>query len=246
VLYVGSDTGILQGGSFGVGQDPPSRMEAGFPIGYFYGLQTNGIFQNQAEVDAHATQANANPGDIRFVDQNEDGLINGDDRINIGDPIPSITMGLNLSFDYKSFDFNMYAFASIGNEIVRNYERNQPLTNRSVYFLDRWTGEGTSTTFPRVTTGSTSNTLFSDFYVEDGSFARLQNIQLGYTFSDDSLMGTGIDKLRFYLSASNLVTLTKYKGFDPTTSNGAPIGGGIDQGFYPSPKTFLIGFNVNF
>ena len=246
VLYVGSDTGILQGGGFGVGQEPPSRMEAGFPIGYFYGLQTNGLFQNQSEVDSHATQANANPGDIRFVDQNEDGLINGDDRVNIGDPIPSVTMGFNFSFDYKNFDFNMYAFASIGNEIVRNYERNQPLTNRSVYFLDRWTGEGTSTSFPRVTTGSNSNTLFSDFYVEDGSFVRLQNVQFGYTLNENTLKGSGIDKLRFYFSASNLVTLTKYKGFDPTTSNGSPIGGGIDQGFYPSPKTFLIGFNVNF
>jgi hypothetical protein len=112
--------------------------------------------------------------------------------------------------------------------------------------LDRWTGEGTSTSFPRVTTGSNSNTLFSDFYVEDGSFVRLQNVQFGYTLNENTLKGSGIDKLRFYFSASNLVTLTKYKGFDPTTSNGSPIGGGIDQGFYPSPKTFLIGFNVNF
>tara|TARA_R110000787_G_scaffold120553_1_gene231513 strand:+ start:3908 stop:6979 length:3072 start_codon:yes stop_codon:yes gene_type:complete len=246
VLFVGSDTGILQGGGFGVGQEPPSRMEAGFPIGYFYGLKTNGLFQNQSEVDSHATQSNAAPGDIRFVDQNGDGIIDGDDRVNIGDPIPTLTMGLNLSFDYKGFDFNMYAFASLGNEIVRNYERNQPLTNRSIHYLDRWTGEGTSTSFPRVTTGATSNNLFSDFYVEDGSFLRLQNVQFGYTFNEDSLKGTGIDKLRFYFSAANLVTLTKYRGFDPTTSNGNPIGGGIDRGFYPTPKTFLLGFNVNF
>ena len=121
VLFVGSDTGVLQGGVFGVGQEPPSRMEAGFPIGYFYGLKTNGLFQNQSEVDSHATQSNAAPGDIRFVDQNGDGIIDGDDRVNIGDPIPTLTMGLNLSFDYKGFDFNMYAFASLGNEIVRNY-----------------------------------------------------------------------------------------------------------------------------
>lgn len=246
VLYVGSDTGILQGGTFGVGQEPPSRMEAGFPIGYFYGLQTNGIFQNQSEVEDHAIQANAAPGDLRFVDQNEDGLIDGEDRVYIGDPIPSLTMGFNVSLDYRNIDFNLYAFASIGNEIVRNYERNQPLTNRSVYYLDRWTGQGTSTFFPRVTTGATSNTLFSDFYVEDGSFVRLQNIQLGYSFSDHTLNGSGINTLRLYLSASNLFTLTRYRGFDPTTSNGAPIGGGIDQGFYPSPKTFLLGFNVKF
>ena len=246
VLFVGSDTGILQGGVFGVGQEPPSRMEAGFPIGYFYGLQTNGIFQNQSEVDAHATQLNAAPGDLRFVDQNGDGVINNDDRVNIGDPIADLSMGLSLSFDYKNFDFNMYAFASLGNEIVRNYERNQPLTNRSVYYLDRWTGEGTSNTFPRVTTGANSNSLFSDFFVEDGSFVRLQNIQFGYSLGENTLDKIGFDKARIYVSASNLVTLTKYRGFDPTTSNGAPIGGGIDQGFYPTPKTFLIGFNVNF
>ncbi len=246
VLFVGSQTGVEVGGSFGVGQEPPSRMEAGFPIGYFYGLQTNGLFQNQADVDAHATQANAAPGDIRFVDQNGDGVINSDDRTYIGDPIADITMGFNFSFDYKRFDFNLYAFASLGSEIVRNYERNQPLTNRSINYLDRWTGEGTSNSFPRVTTGATSNTLFSDFYVEDGSFVRLQNVQLGYTFNDEDLEGSGLDKLRFYVSASNLFTLTKYRGFDPTASNGAAIGGGIDQGFYPTPKTFLLGLNLNF
>ena len=246
VLFVGSDTGILQGGSFGVGQEPPSRMEAGFPIGYFYGLQTDGLFQNQSEINDHATQSNAAPGDIRYVDQNGDGIINNDDRVYIGDPIADMTMGLSLSLGYKNIDFSMYAFASIGNEIVRNYERNQPLTNRSVYYLDRWTGEGTSNSFPRVTTGANSNNLFSDFYVEDGSFVRLQNIQLGYSIGDKGLSKLGLDKARLYVSASNLFTLTKYRGFDPTTSNGAPIGGGIDQGFYPTPKTFLLGFNVNF
>jgi TonB-linked SusC/RagA family outer membrane protein len=246
VLFVGSETGVLFGGSFGVGQEPPSRMEAGLPIGYFYGYKTNGIFQNQSEVNAHATQTNANPGDLRFVDTNSDGIIDAKDKTYIGDPIADMTMGFNFSFNYKNFDFNMYAFASIGNEIVRNYERNLPLTNRPTYYLARWTGEGTSNSFPRVTTGATGNTLFSDFYVEDGSFLRLQNVQIGYTFKEGILQKTGIDKLRFYISASNLFTLTKYKGYDPTTSNGAPIGGGIDQGFYPTPKTFLFGLNLNF
>lgn len=246
VLSVASENGFEVGGSFGVGQDFPSRMEVGLPIGYFYGLKTDGIFQTQAEVDAHATQANANPGDLRFVDTNADGLINADDRTYIGDPIADVTMGLNMNFEYKDFDFNMYAFASIGNEIVRDYERNVPLTNRSVSFLDRWTGPGTSTATPRVTTGATSNNLFSDYYVEDGSFVRIQNVQLGYTFDKEVSKKAGIDKLRFYITANNLFTFTKYKGFDPTASNGAPIGGGIDKGFYPTPKTFLFGMNVNF
>ena len=246
VLFVGNSTGVLEGGSFGVGQGAPSRMEAGFPIGYFYGYQTNGIFQTQSDVDAHALQTNAAPGDLRFVDTNGDGVITNEDRTYVGDPIADITMGMNFSFNYKSFDFNAYAFASLGNEIVRNYERNLPLTNRPAYYLDRWTGPGTSNTSPRVTTGATGNTLFSDFYVEDGSFLRLQNIQLGYTLESDKLEKLQFDKLRIYVSASNLFTLTKYRGYDPTTSNGSPIGGGIDQGFYPNPKTFLLGINVNF
>ena len=246
VTFVGNSTGIIEGGAFGVGQEPPSRMEAGFPIGYFYGYKTNGLFQSQADVTAHATQTNAAPGDLRFVDVNGDGIIDPDDRTYIGDPIADLTMGLNLSFNYKNFDFNTYAFASIGNEIVRNYERNLPLTNRPTYYLDRWTGPGTSNSFPRVTTGATGNNLFSDFYVEDGSFLRLQSIQLGYSLGEETLKKIQFDKLRFYVSATNLFTLTKYRGFDPTTSNGAPIGGGIDQGFYPAPKTFLFGMNVNF
>ena len=246
VTFVGNSTGIIEGGSFGVGQEPPSRMEAGFPIGYFYGYKTDGIFQTQADVNAHATQLNAAPGDLRFVDTNGDGKIDADDRTNIGDPIADITMGLNLSFNYKRFDFNAYAFASIGNEIVRNYERNLPLTNRPTYFLDRWTGPGTSNTSPRVTTGATGNILFSDFYVEDGSFLRLQSVQLGYSVGQATLEKLQFSKLRFYVTGSNLFTLTKYRGYDPTTSNGAPIGGGIDQGFYPSPKTFLFGMNVTF
>ena len=246
VTFVGNSTGIIEGGSFGVGQEPPSRMEAGFPIGYFYGYKTDGIFQTQADVNAHATQLNAAPGDLRFVDTNGDGVIDADDRTNIGDPIADVTMGLNLSFNYKRFDFNAYAFASIGNEIVRNYERNLPLTNRPTYFLDRWTGPGTSNTSPRVTTGATGNNLFSDFYVEDGSFLRLQSVQLGYSVGQETLEKLQFSKLRFYVTGSNLFTLTKYRGYDPTTSNGAPIGGGIDQGFYPSPKTFLFGMNVTF
>ncbi len=246
VTEVNNEAGFLQGGAFGVGQDPPARMEAGKPIGYFFGLETNGIFQNQAEVDAHATQTNAAPGDLRFVDQNGDGQIDSNDRADIGNPIPDATMGLNLSINCKNFDFGTYVFASIGNEIVRNYERNQPLVNKSVYTLNRWTGEGSTNEHPRVTTGATSNTLFSDFYVEDGSFVRIQNAQLGYTFPQEVMERFGADKLRIYVSANNIYTFTEYKGYDPSASSGAPIGAGIDQGFYPVPRTYLLGVNLKF
>jgi len=246
VLEVTGANSFVPGFTFGLSEAGSSRMEAGFPIGYFYGYKTDGVFQTQAEVDAHATQINTNPGDLRFVDTNNDGEITEADKTDLGNPIPEVTMGLNFSFDYKNFDFNIYAFASLGNDVVRNYERNLPLTNKSIYSLDRWTGPGTSNSSPRVTTGATSNTLFSDFYVEDGSFARLQNVQLGYTMDDSVSKQIGINKLRFYFTVNNLFTLTKYKGYDPSASNGDPLSSGVDQGFYPVPRTFLLGLNLNF
>lgn len=250
VLAVNNSTGFIEGGSFGVGQPAPSRMEVGLPIGYFYGYVTDGIFQNQAEVAAHPSQialgANASPGDIRYVDVNGDNVIDANDRTNIGDPIPDFTMGLNLNFNYKNIDFVMYTFASIGNDMIRNYERTLSDVNRLNYVLDRWTGEGTSNTVPRVTTAATSNNVFSDFFVEDASYVRIQNIQLGYSLPQSFLDKAGFSKIRIYTGVNNLYTFTKYKGYDPGASNGAPIGGGIDYGFYPIPRTYLLGLNVNF
>lgn len=246
VVELPDGVSFVSGGSFGVGQEDPARMEVGKPIGYFYGLQTDGIFQNQSEVDSHALQANAAPGDLKFVDINNDGIIDTEDRTDIGDPIADVTMGLNLSSTYKNFDFSAYTFASIGNDIVRNYERNQSLVNKSVYTLNRWTGEGSTNVYPRVTTGATSNTNFSSYYVEDGSFVRIQNVQLGYTLSQEAVNRVGIDKLRFYISVNNVYTFTKYTGYDPSASSGSPIGAGIDQGFYPVPRTYLLGLNLKF
>lgn len=243
-------TEFLQGGAFGVGQPAPVRMQVGEPLGYFYGYQTDGIFQNQEEVNAHPSQAalgaNAQPGDIRFVDVNGDGVINADDRTNIGDPIPDATMGLNLQLEYKGIDFTAFVFASLGNDMVRNYERNLTDINRMNYVLDRWTGPGTSNSVPRVTTGATSNNVFSDYYVEDASYCRIQNVQLGYTISPDFTKKAGIDKLRVYAGVNNLYTFTKYRGFDPGASSGAPLSSGIDYGFYPVPRTYMFGVNVKF
>ena len=143
-------------------------MVVGQPIGYFYGYVTDGIFQNQAEVDAHPSQtdlgADAAPGDIRYKDLNGDGVLNSDDRTNIGNPIPKFVMGLNISLRYKDFDFVMYTFASLGNDIVRNYERAQPNVNRLSYQLGRWTGPGTSNDIPRVTTAMIPHTIKYPFF----------------------------------------------------------------------------------
>lgn len=250
VTSVNNSTGFLEGGGFGVGQPAISRMQVGFPIGYFLGYETDGIFQNAAEVSAHPSQlalgANASPGDIRYKDLNGDGVINVDDRTNLGNPIPKVTMGLNVNFDFKNFDFVAYSFASLGNDMVRNYERTLSDANRLNYVLDRWRGEGTSNSVPRVTTGATSNNVFSDYFVEDASYLRIQNVQVGYSLPSNVLERLGFSKIRVYTGVNNLYTFTKYRGFDPGATNGAPIGGGIDFGFYPVPRTYLVGLNLNF
>lgn len=250
VTRVDNGTGIVQAGAFGVGQLAPIRMEVGQPLGYFYGYQTDGIFQNTAEVAAHPSQAAlgavAQPGDIRYKDLNGDGVITPDDRTNVGDPIPDATMGINIQLDYKGIDFVAYGFASLGNDMMRNYERNLTDVNRLNYVLDRWTGEGTSNTVPRVTTAATANNVFSDYFVEDASYFRIQNVQLGYTINPEFTKKAYITKVRLYVGVNNLYTFTKYRGFDPGASSGIPLASGVDFGFYPVPRTYLFGLNLNF
>jgi TonB-linked SusC/RagA family outer membrane protein len=250
VKQVDNDTGYVEGGSFGVGKASPTRMEVGMPIGYFYGYKTDGLFQNQAEVDAAPSQldlgAEAAPGDIKYVDNNGDGVLDTDDKTNIGDPIPDVTMGLNLTLKYKGFDFVTYAYASIGNDMIRNYERDNDYVNRLSTALNRWTGEGTSNDVPRLTTASTTNSILSEYFVEDASYLRIQNVQLGYTLPKLLTEKMHISKLRLYAAVSNLYTFTSYTGYDPAASSGDPIGSGIDYGFYPPSRTYTFGLNLNF
>lgn len=242
---------FIPGANFGVGGTVATRFEEGFPIGYFIGLQTDGIYQTQAEIDASGIdQPGAKPGDLRFVDQNGDGKISfGDDsdRVMLGSPIPDFTFGLNLNTRYKGFDLGLNFYAAIGHEIIRNYERQQPYANQLDYYINRWTGPFTTNEIPRVTTGQTRNTEFSDFFVEDGSFLRLRNIQLGYTFPSAWLNQIQASYFRIYISANNLLTITGYQGFDPDIgSNGGPLNSGVDYGFYPQARTFMGGFSVRF
>lgn len=246
------------GGDFGVGLGitDVTRMVPGLPLGHYYGYQTNGLYQTQAEIDAldasspsgtYSTVGDITPGDLRFVDTNGDGEITPEDRTNIGDPIPDITMGINIGFTYKNIDFSANAFASIGNDMVRDYERKDLYANRGVYMLERWQGSGTSNFVPRASSGASVNTdVFSDFFVEDASFLRLQNVQVGYTFGDKFNSSFGIDKFRIYVSGNNLLTITDYLGYDPSANTGAPLGGGIDKGFYPVASSYLLGINLNF
>jgi len=249
VTAVNNGTGFVPGGAFGLAETS-SRMEIGKPMGYFYGYQMEGIFQNQTEIDAAPIQSglgstSVSPGDIRFKDVNGDGMITALDKTDIGNPIPNATMGFNLTLNYKSFDFTTYVFASLGNDMVRNYERTVPNGNRLNYVLDRWTGEGTSNSVPRVTTGATNNTIFSSYFVEDASYCRIQNVQLGYSIKPE-LIGSFFTRARIYVGVNNLYTFTKYMGYDPGASSGAPVGSGVDYGFYPVPRTYMVGANINF
>ncbi|MBU2950600.1 TonB-dependent receptor [Tamlana agarivorans] len=229
-----------------------TRTEVGQPIGSFYGYVTDGIFDTAAEVAAHATQPGAAPGDIRFKDIVEDGVIDDKDRTFIGNPIPDFYYGLNAQLGYKNLDFNFSFQGVSGNDIYNVVQiRNEGMTtndNKYSTVLDRWTGPGTSNTIPRADASSgNNNSRISDRYVHDGSYLRLQNVQLGYTLSSGLTNRWGIDKMRLYVSAQNVFVATKYKiGHDPEIGafNQNNLNSGIDRGAYPIPRTFLIGFNL--
>ena len=242
---------FLPGASFSVGGNVATRFEEGFAIGYFHGYETNGVFQSQAAIDAaEVTQEGAKPGDLVFVDQDGDGIINfndNSDKTDIGSPIPDFTIGTVLNSSYREFDLSINLYAAIGQEIIRNYERQQPYANQLDYVINRWVGEGTSTENPMVTTGATRSNEFSDFFVEDGSFLRIKNIQLGFTVPKKISKKFKVQSVRVYLASNNLYTLTRYQGFDPDIgSNGNALSAGVDYGFYPQARNFMAGINLKF
>lgn len=243
-----TNQGLITGGYYGIPTQTVTRFEKGFAPGYFYGYKTNGLFQNVAEIAKGASQPNAKPGDIRFVDINGDGKIDADDRTQIGNPFPKFTAGWSLQLEYKGFDFNTFVYASVGNDIYRAYERNLAMTNKYRGVLSRWTGEGSKTdaTSPRYTfTDDNNNSRVSDRYVEDGSFVKIKDIQLGYTFAPAILKKANISKLRVYGQVKNAYTFTKYSGFDPEISGGI-FDTGIDRGIYPLARTWSFGVDVKF
>ncbi len=237
---------FIWGSGYGIPWKDLTRFEEGFSPGYFYGYKTDGIFQNQDEIDNHATQDNAQPGDIRFADVNKDGVINADDRTKIGDPFPNFTLGWTLSLNYQNWDFSTFIYASVGGDIYRAYERNLNYTNRFASTLGRWTGEGTSNTEPRVTfVDNNDNIRPSDRYVEDGSYARIKNIQLGYTLPQSIYNSSFLTSVRFYAQIKNAYTFTNYSGYSPEISSGV-MDTGIDRGTYPQPRVWQLGVSVKF
>ena len=242
---------FLPGAGFGVGGNTATRFEVGFPIGYFIGYQTDGIFESQEEIDnATVTQAGAQVGDLKFVDQDGDGEINfsnNTDKTMLGSPIPKFMFGSVLGFNIFGIDISTNLYAALGHKIVRNYERQQPYANQLGYVMDRWTVDNPSNENPRVTTSLNRNGVFSDYFVEDGSYLRIRNVQIGYVLPKLISEKFGSDYVRFYISANNLFTITNYMGYDPDigAAQGA-LSNGIDYGFYPQARTIMGGVNIKF
>ena len=229
-----------------------SRAENGKPFPFFYGYKTAGIFQNTDEVKAYKNdkgellQPTAVPGDVRFVDVDGNGIIDANDRTDIGKGMPDWTFGFNLGVSWKNFDLNMMWQGTAGNDIYDATRRTDIATsNLPSWMLNRWTGEGTSNRIPRFVQGDNVNWQSSDLYVYDGSYLRLKNIQLGYTLPAALTQKVFISSLRFYVAAENLFTFTKYHGFDPEISSGG-TSLGIDYGVYPQVRVWTIGASLSF
>ena len=237
-----------------------SAISINEPLFHFYGYQFDGIYQNEAEVDA-VLSANPNqdvvhPGDVRYKDLNGDGEITSADKMKIGNPYPDLVLGLNLSANYKNFDFNAFITGSYGNDLYNTnlYDLHgmTRLFNSGVAVLDRWTGPGTSNTIPRAL-GATQNTSASDRFIEDGSYTKFKNITIGYTIPTD-FFNDAISKFRIYMSGQNLITITDYSGLDPeiglpSVNNGGVRNQfelGIDRGNYPQPKSVVFGLQLEF
>ena len=253
VTYLGQGKDFITSGAAGYqSMGNITRTQVGEGYNSFYGFETNGIFQNAAEINAYTNtaggliQPNASPGDFKWVDANGDGTITDDDKQFLGSPIPKYTFGLTLNADYKGFDILVFTQGAAGNKIFQGLRRlDVPTANYQSVALSRWTGEGTSNDYPRLITSDPNGNFgrMSDFYLEDGDYVRLKTVQIGYTLPSEAISKIGAQKLRLYLTGENLATLTNYTGYDPE------IGGnvlGIDRGYYPQARSFMFGVNLQF
>ena len=236
------------------------RAENGHAIGYFWGYKTAGIFQNQQEINDWIAagngvlQSNVQPGDVKYVDVDHNGVINANDKVDLGNGLPKYTFGFNFNLGWKGFDLSANFTGAAGFKIAQSYrDPSSSQGNYSRRILKRWTGEGTSNEIPRVTYADAGNWLFSDLYLQDGDYIRLQNLTLGYDFKK-LIPWKGLSKLRLYAQVQNLFTLTKYDGMDPEIGSYNGTDGnssdswvsGVDMGYYPHPRTFIVGVNLAF
>lgn len=253
MTQIANDEKSIQGASWSVA-GPVTRTEEGLPIAYFYGWETNGIFQDMNDVNTYLApngellQPLASPGDVRFVDINGDGVIDDEDRTKIGNPTPDFTMGVTGSVEFKNFDFSFLLIGAFGHQIFNGSQRmDLQFTNSTTKLLDRWTGPGTSNTNPIYTWSDKNlNNRISDLYIENGDYVRVKNIQLGYSIPSNLLSKIKIKDWRIYVSAENLLTFTSYTGADPEIGAMSSFDIGIDRGIYPQARTFRFGTTITF
>jgi TonB-linked SusC/RagA family outer membrane protein len=255
VTAINNNSKVIAGAAY-INMGNITRMTVGQPIGYFWGNVTAGIFQTQAEVDNYTwtnpttgvinkIQPNAKPGDLKFLDNNNDGKISDLDRVNIGDPNPKYITGFTVNLDYKNFDLNILTIGMFGHQVFNGtYRFDKAISNVPARWLNRWTPANTNTTTPRFVAGSPNFSTVSDFYLESGSFVRVKNLQLGYTVPVKWTTRAKINSLRFYVAVDNAFTFTKYTGFDPELGATSPLSLGIDRGVYPQSRTFRFGATV--
>ncbi|MEN7551308.1 TonB-dependent receptor [Rapidithrix thailandica] len=252
VSYLGIPSSSLHSVNF---DQEISRTAVGQPIGSFYGYEAMGIFKSQEEVDAHGIQPNAQPGDLRFKDVDGDGDLDDADRTYIGSPHPDLILGFNMNFYYKGFDLAMLFNASFGNDIynLTKYKTeffNQAAYNKSEDVMNAWTPDNPNAEIPRLTLDDPNNNIrVSSYYVEKGSYFKLYNVQLGYTFPSDKMKGMD---LRVFGQVNNVFTITNYGGMTPEiglqnySSRNRNLDIGVDRGIYPPSRTFTLGLNLNF
>ncbi len=248
VLSIGGNSGVdsvLVGGYLGNGV-PVTLSSVGKPIGAYYGYVTDGVFQTQAELDAYPHLSQAEVGDLRFRDTNNDGKINGEDRTDIGSPIPSFIFGLNIDLSYKAFDLSLDIQGQTGNKIFNGKDVVRPDPyNFEQHVWDRWTGPGTSNTEPKASFGGYNYTA-SDRFIQDGSFVRLRNVIFGYTLPKTLSNRLMLQSVRVYAKATNAFTLAKYTGYTPEIGSYDVLSNGIDNGIYPISAVYAFGINVTF
>ncbi|WP_129715394.1 TonB-dependent receptor [Pedobacter sp. SYP-B3415] len=253
VTFLGNNITFLSGGTgFQASTYPITRTALGEAVNSFYGFQTQGIFQNQAEINNYVgangamIQPSAKPGDFRWQDTNGDGKITDLDRVFIGNPTPDWSYGLTFNAGWKGIDLTVFGQGVAGNHIFQGLRRlDVANANYQTKALGRWTGEGSSNSFPRLVNGDPNGNFTnpSDFYLEKGDYFRIKVLQLGYTFPQKISGKLGLNRLRVYGMSENLFTFTKYTGYDPE------IGGGvlsIDRGIYPQARSFMFGLNIGF
>jgi TonB-linked SusC/RagA family outer membrane protein len=256
VLKIANDDGIIHGpGSiFWEGADECFRAEVGKPFGYFYGYRSLGVFQNQAQIDnykgALLNGKQTQPGDVIWDDVNKDGVIDDKDRTMLGDPHPDVTLGFSFNVGWNGIDLGVTTYGAFGQQIMKCYRDfvSSPLNNYTTDIYERWHGEGTSNLLPRLSSSNSSNwNRISNIYMENGDFLKIKNVTLGYDLKH-AFKKLPVQQFKIYVAAQNLFTFTGYSGMDPEVgySAGVSWAGGIDLGFYPSARTFMIGTNIKF